>query len=216
DVNCHVPLIISGPDIPAGEIDDFTIHADLVPTLLDALGLLGDETTGPKGWPARYPFDGVSLYPVMVKKLAKVPASACELGRAPADPASESNTDARRAVLLLENTYQKFRAIRTRRWKYIKRLVDDPQHQSMPKYQLYDLFRDPGEYQNIAYHAPGICKMLDQMLESWVSALCKKFKKQYDPQVRYPTTLDVWGDQAEYRYLSENIDMDLIWESEDV
>lgn len=55
DQNIHVPLILRGPDIPAGiRIDALTEHVDLVPTLVDYLALQSDAS-----------FDGKSMMPLL-------------------------------------------------------------------------------------------------------------------------------------------------------
>jgi arylsulfatase A-like enzyme len=90
----HVPLVLRGPGLPAGEsVRGFTEHADLLPTLLDLAGI----ETGPTfGGDARHTtpdgMDGRSL---------------AELdGRSP-----------RERVILETHTA---RAIRTAEWKYIR------------------------------------------------------------------------------------------------
>ncbi len=211
DPNIRIPLVLRGPGILHITIDDFTQNVDLMPTLMDILGLVG--TPGALEFPPTkeisYAFDGADLFPRMLGKKNFVPAFACELGTAPGDPNWPQNTTPRKALLLLENTYQKFRAVRTKRWKFIKKVAPQPELRSMPDYQLYDLHKDPREYENIADAAPRICQTLDQLLEEWVAALCKKFNKQ-DPQLQFPTTLGIWGDQMELKYLNENADRTLI------
>ncbi|GAB4323435.1 MAG: sulfatase [Promethearchaeota archaeon] len=212
DPACHIPLVVAGPGVPARRVEQLTTHADLAPTLLDALGV-----TGPPGSPdfasvrlAPKPFDGVSLLPFLLGREPVVRASACELGTAPEDPQAPNEPVARRAVLLLENTYQKARALRTRRWKYVKALPTGGRPATLPPVQLFDLYRDPGELQNVAEAAPGVCRVLDALLEAWVVALCNKFERRVDPQLEHGTTLGVFGDQFEYAFLSENAEPRLL------
>jgi arylsulfatase A-like enzyme len=177
DPNCSIPFIIKAPGITAGRrIDGFVSQVDMMPTLLDLLGI---EYRPP------YAFDGVSLLPNIKGERDFIPPSACELGEAPADPSRNHEGAERKAALVVENTYQKQRAIRTNRWKYIKKIDDHP---SMPARQLYDLMFDPGEARNIADETTNITKPLDDAMEAWINALCKKHGTT-DPQPRFPLTL---------------------------
>jgi len=177
DPNCSIPFIVKVPGIAGGRrVDGFASQVDMVPTLLDVLGI---DRRPP------YAFDGVSLLPNMLGERDVVPPSACELGSAPADPARNPGGAERKAVLVIESTYQKQRAVRTNRWKYIKKIDGTS---SMPAEQLYDLMFDPGEARNIVDEVPNITKPLDDAMEAWIAALCKKHGTT-DPQPRLPLTL---------------------------
>lgn len=177
DPNCSIPFIVKVPGITNGRrIDGLASQVDMMPTLLDILGI---EQRPP------YPFDGTSLLPNITGERDGLLPSACELGESPADPGQNPDGAERKAVLIIENTYQKQRAIRTNRWKYMKKIDDHP---SMPAKQLYDLMFDPGEARNIADDAASITSPLDAAMESWIAALCKKHGTA-DPQPRLPLTL---------------------------
>jgi len=88
-------------------------------------------------------------------------------------------------VLVIENTYQKQRAIRTSRWKYIKKIDEYP---SSPAEQLYDLMFDPGENRNIVDEARNISEPLNDAMVAWINGLCEKHGIT-DPQSRCPVTL---------------------------
>ena len=60
DENFHVPLVISHPDVPAGETDQLASAVDLAPTLLDIAGL--DEATVAERFPGLH---GRSLLPAV-------------------------------------------------------------------------------------------------------------------------------------------------------
>nr|MDO8109138.1 sulfatase [Candidatus Sigynarchaeota archaeon] len=177
DPNCTIPLLIKIPGFDdAKRIEGFTSQVDIVPTLLDVLGI---------GERPRYSFDGASLYPNIAGEQDFIPPSACELGDASPDPSKEQAIEERKAILLVENTYQKQRAIRTNRWKYIQKIDDYP---SMPAEQLYDLMFDPGEGRNIVDEARNISAPLKDGVVAWIKALCKKYGTT-DPQSRCPVTL---------------------------
>jgi arylsulfatase len=177
DPNCSIPFVLKVPGITtARRVEGFTSQVDMMPTLLDVLGIASRPP---------YAIDGASLLPNILGERDAIPPSACELGVAPADPAKADGDADRKAVLVVESTYQKQRAIRTARWKYIKKVDGYP---SMPAEQLYDLMFDPGEARNIADEAKNITKPLDDAMEAWIRALCKKHGTT-DPQARFPLTL---------------------------
>lgn len=60
DENFHVPLVISHPDVPAGETDQLASAVDLAPTLLDIAGL--DESAVAERFPGLH---GHSLMPAL-------------------------------------------------------------------------------------------------------------------------------------------------------
>jgi len=177
DPNCSVPLIFKIPTLDESRrIEDFASHVDIVPTLLDMLGV--EER------PA-YAFDGTSLYPIITGARDHIPPSACEMGEAQANPDDALPGVERKAVLLIENTYQKQRAIRTSRWKYIQKIDEYP---SSPAEQLYDLAFDPGENRNIVDEARNISEPLKDAMIAWINGLCVKYGMT-DPQSRCPVTL---------------------------
>ncbi|MEX2682610.1 MAG: sulfatase [Candidatus Sigynarchaeota archaeon] len=198
DPNCSIPFIIKAPGIAGGKrIEGFTSQVDMVPTLLDLLRV---------DYRPPYAFDGVSLLPNILGERDGIPPSACELGTAPADPTKNPSGAERKAVLVIESTYQKQRAIRTSRWKYIKKIDG---YTSMPAEQLYDLMFDPGEARNIADEAPNITKPLNDAMEAWIGALCKKHGTT-DPQPRLPLTLRE-GFTHQIRQMYDRFDKDQVF-----
>lgn len=208
--NISVPFLLRGPGIPKNKIKGFTQHIDILPTILELLKLAerhGNKISYSNHVP--YFFDGVSLMPNIYNERDYIPASACELGLNAENPEDNRTENDRKAILLLEHTYQTYRAIRTRRLKFIKKINGVIINDSMPQEMLYDLLRDPNEYMNLAYPMKNICKVLDQMMEKWVEKLCTKFQKA-DPQLKYPTTLNIWSNYTEYEYMNKNADVKFI------
>lgn len=84
-------------------------------------------------------------------------------------------------TLSCEANWQLKRAIRTQEWKLIKSLAKDVY--GNPKYELYDLARDPGETHNLARKKPQLVKRLNRQLEAEVMRLRRKHKTG-DPLAR--------------------------------
>ncbi|MBD3188041.1 sulfatase-like hydrolase/transferase [Candidatus Bathyarchaeota archaeon] len=186
--NHTIPFILHVPGITDGGLKPWAEPAcqlDIVPTVLDAIGLEQELVSGN--------FDGVSLIPTLKQQIEFVPALACELGNGkesipeyPNDPDHPKHLACKRqGMLLVENTYHVQRAIRTNRWKYIKKIDSYP---SMPSKHLYDLLLDPREHKNIIDEASNIGKILDDSLEQWIKLLCQKHETT-DPQKRFGVTL---------------------------
>jgi len=202
--NISVPFIIRAPEIPKCQIKGMTQHIDILPTLLELLNLAkrnGKKLSFENLIP--YYFDGVSLVPNILGDRDFIPASACELGINSDNPEDFESCNERKALLLLEHTYQTYRAIRTKRFKFIKKVNGIIPNESMPNEILYDLLKDPNEYMNLAYPMKNVCKIFNEIIEKWVKKLCEKFKKT-DPQIKYPTTLTIWNSYFEYDFINKN------------
>ncbi len=119
----RVPLIMSGPGIPAGVISSsLASHLDLLPTLL---ALAGDE--------APPIVEGVSLAPVLNDPVATV--------------RSEVTTEFHRFSVTHDSWFGfvPIRSIITDRYKLTVNLFDHGRHGD----ELYDLDADPGEMRNL-------------------------------------------------------------------
>ena len=100
--------------------------------------------------------DGLSLVPVMKR-------------RAPG----------RETIHLLENTYQKKRAIRTRTHKFMRH--GQPELASVVRRELYDLKADPLEQFNEVDRQPDIAQALEQKMDQWVAEMLAKAGRESDP-----------------------------------
>ncbi len=141
DVTLHVPLIIRYPaKVPAGKrISGYAQHYDLVPTMMELLGL---ET--------EIDFDGESLVPMM------------PLGRGPADVVSH-----RSEFYITECTWMRKHGWRTPEWKLIVAL--EPDFHFKPPVELYNLVEDPHEDNNLAEAEPGVVDLLRGRMERWIA-----------------------------------------------
>lgn len=162
DRGIGVMMIVRGPGFGGGKVVDAPIsHLDVYPTLCE---LAGAE---PPEW-----LQGTSLMPLVRGEVDNV-------------------HDAIFAETTYHAAYQPHRAIRTERWKYIRRFDEYPHpvlancddsdtkdlwvqagwgDQIVPEEQLYDLLLDPQEGRNVAEepgHA-GVLAELRERLEEWM------------------------------------------------
>jgi N-sulfoglucosamine sulfohydrolase len=161
DRGIGVLLIMRGPGgAYGGRVSDALVsHIDIFPTIC---GLAGIEP------PPR--LQGRSLLPVM----------ACEV---------EEVSDAIFAELTYHAAYEPMRAVRTERWKYIRRFgsrlrpvlpnVDDSPSKDvllasgwadreLPREALFDLRFDPVEAHNLVGDRPAVAAELRERLEAWM------------------------------------------------
>ena len=148
DTNVHIPLIMRCPELlPAGiKIHGLTSMLDLTPTILDLLDF--GELALSEG------MNGTSLVP-----LINSPSGT-----------SRGSTD---ALHLTENTWMKKRGIRTHRWKMIVPL-EIPDLHGASEIELYDLFADPGELNNVSLERPDIIATLSDLMEVHVQCRLKE------------------------------------------
>lgn len=162
DRGIGVMMIVRGPGFPAGKVVDAPVsHLDVYPTLCDLAG-----TEHPR-W-----LQGRSLMPLVRGEV-------------------ESLHDAIFAETTFHAAYQPHRAIRTERWKYIRRFDEYPHpvlancddseskellvaagwgEQEVPEEQLYDLVLDPQEGNNLVGD-PSKAEVLAELrerLEAWM------------------------------------------------
>jgi N-sulfoglucosamine sulfohydrolase len=163
DRGLGVALILRGPGGFAGGrvIDALVTHLDVYPTLCDLAGL--DHP----------PFlQGRSLLPLVRQEVGEI-------------------HDHVFAEATFHAAYEPQSAVRTRRWKYVRRFGDRAlpvvvntddgpskdlllrhgwAEQTVPFEQLYDLFFDPNEAANLAAHPDhaGVCRQLGDRLERWM------------------------------------------------
>jgi N-sulfoglucosamine sulfohydrolase len=162
DRGIGVMMMVRGPGFPAGKVVDAPVsHLDVYPTLCELAGVNRCE------W-----LQGSSLMPLVRGEV-------------------ESLHDAIFAETTYHAAYQPHRAIRTERWKYIRRFDEYPHpvlancddseskqllveagwgEQVVPEEQLYDLVLDPQEGNNVAADPAkaGVVAELRQRLEAWM------------------------------------------------
>jgi N-sulfoglucosamine sulfohydrolase len=162
DRGTGVMMMIRGPGFPHGKVIDAPVsHLDVFPTLCDVSGAAHPE------W-----LQGSSLMPLVRGEVASL-------------------HDAIFSETTYHAAYQPHRAIRTERWKYIRRFDEYPHpvlancddsdtkdllvaagwgEQVVPEEQLYDLVLDPQEGNNLA-EDPGHAEVtteLRERLEAWM------------------------------------------------
>jgi arylsulfatase A-like enzyme len=140
DPTTHVPFIWWGPGIlPSGvTVHALAQHMDYTPTVLDLAGI-------PQ--PAQQlPMDGISLVPVM-RGITDTTYPYAFHGA--------TNPDVRRAI-------------RTHRYRFLRRLPQAPGKPWLADRELYDLATDPGETHNVVRLYPDIAERLEAALDRWI------------------------------------------------
>jgi len=132
----HVPLIVTGPGIVAGDRSTPVSHVDLAPTFQDLAGL--PETV--PAWP------GVSLADSL-RSGDEPPAHAVAMEIGPGAPGG------------VESIVQQ--AIRDKHWKLVTSLEDERVADA-----LYDLNADPGERRNLAAEHTEVVEALKERLRT--------------------------------------------------
>jgi arylsulfatase len=134
DPSLHVPLIFSGPNIPQQRIiDDLVSTIDIFPTLLDLIGI-----------DYKKEIDGISLVNCMYNK-----------------------NQGRDFIFAEENYFQDKACIRTKEYKFIKTLGRSQCGKCKiihggNEIELYNLFQDPGENNNIYRNNERIIEPLEK------------------------------------------------------
>ncbi|HXO22868.1 MAG TPA: sulfatase-like hydrolase/transferase [Thermoanaerobaculia bacterium] len=121
----HVPFLLAGPypGLAGRRVRAVTRHVDLLPTLLELLGV----KEGPRG-------QGRSLVPLIVAQKGAGGGADREDGSGLYDGFSEAYYSR------FHYGWSELRAVRTERWHFIE----------APRPELYDLAADPGELHNLA------------------------------------------------------------------
>ncbi|KDE57457.1 sulfatase [Halostagnicola sp. A56] len=170
----RIPLVVRPPESDAGveRSSELVSITDIAPTILDALDIPDEQA---------FDADGQSLRPLLE---------------------GESDDWERRESLLLEeaNT-QRFRGVRTDRWKYLRAVEDDPtcrycERPHGASEQLYDLEADPEETENLAEKRSDTLATLRDELDDLLA--------RYDPQTGPSDDTD--GDSVEYDDEEEVLD----------
>jgi arylsulfatase A-like enzyme len=128
DPATHVPLLIRGPDIPAGTVsEELTSNVDLAPTILAATGATGEG-----------PFDGRSLLPFARDPWHRTARAVLHEGLIGGDTDRDGAAGAQRRTKA--GTYY---AIRTSRYLHVRWRGGGR--------ELYDLERDPFELDSVQW-----------------------------------------------------------------
>ncbi|MDP6124489.1 MAG: sulfatase [Candidatus Latescibacteria bacterium] len=159
ETNMRVPLIMKMPDVlPEGQrLEGLATLMDLTPTVLDLVGL-GDHI-------AEKEMDGRNLVPYI-------------------NDDKEIDVD---VVYIVENSWQRKRGIRTKKWKYFE-AVETPDLHNRPPVELYDLEADPEENINLAEENPDICQEMHDMYVEWLEKRMEETGNA-DPQTYQGITL---------------------------
>ncbi len=155
----HIPLIVCGPELIAGRSDAFTEHVDLMPTILDRVGLAPHRQC-----------DGQSLTPFLNGQ-----GTLAQSGQSQSDPAQTAQVQPawRRAVhfeydfrhsqaestLGLDMESACLNVLRDDAYKYVH-FADLPP-------LLFDIQADPGELVNLAPSLPAVVAEYAGRLLSW-------------------------------------------------
>jgi arylsulfatase A-like enzyme len=130
----HVPLLMCGPGIAAGQRSDVFVYLnDIYPTLCDLLGLTAPGSV-----------EGVSFAASLSRDEGRKTKSAGS-GRRPGQRGVLSQTEPGSRDHLLFAYRHLMRGVRDERWKLIEYVVDNRRHT-----QLFDLQVDPWELTNLA------------------------------------------------------------------
>lgn len=174
DSGFGVSLILRGPGVfRGGKVCDAMVsHIDLYPTLCDALQIQ------PPSW-----LEGKSFLPVLRGETAEINQEIF-------------------AEVSYHASYEPKRAVRSQRYKYIRRYGDrtspvlpncddspskslwlehEWRRKTLPREQLYDLVFDPGEHHNLAAD-PASAKALDEMrgrLDRWMTRTADPLQKGF-------------------------------------
>ncbi|MBN1437691.1 MAG: sulfatase [Sedimentisphaerales bacterium] len=143
DFLIKVPLmIVGGKNVPAGlRIDRQVSQVDIMPTLLDLLGVLSTESDSTKR--------GRTLYPLM---------------RSPCDNNWQEHAYTQASGIILLDKTNWILGLRTPDWKYAYTYLA-----SEPKEQLFDLKRDRLELTNVVDRFPHIARRFRSDLEQLIA-----------------------------------------------
>ncbi|MCL2512324.1 MAG: sulfatase-like hydrolase/transferase [Oscillospiraceae bacterium] len=137
----RVPMILRWPGvIPEGwQFDDFIQQKDLLPTLLELMGI-------EKG----IKFDGRTLSPIWTDSPAE----------------NREHRAQETEFYITECTWMRKHGWRTPEWKLIRAL--EPDFHFKPPVELYNLINDPEELNNVAESEPGVVALLTERMEAHI------------------------------------------------
>ena len=159
DCLVRVPLIVAGPGVPAGAVEEAPVSLlDVVPTLLALQGL--PVPASMQGRPLPTATDAAPRSAAFAEYGAGGPACT----RADLDRAGlGGGLEAGKATLRWREAEGRRKLVRTRRWAY----ATDPTADPPDRDELYDLVADPHQLHNVASdpaHGPTIADLRAQLL----------------------------------------------------
>ncbi len=161
DVSIHVPLVIKYSELQQGKrIGGFVQHFDLVPTILDILGLKAQNCH----------FDGKSAVPLINGEVEKIHTAIY---------AEEAQVQRKRAIRT--GDYKYVYALSENAICRACRCV----HGDVE--ELYDLNEDPEENQNIVKKNPKVANRLKKQLSNWIEFLEHKKEEERIKKERKPS-----------------------------
>lgn len=177
DQETHVPLMIKIPGFSGGLISEMISAIDIMPTLIEILGISNPSN-----------IDGKSFFAYLNKNLVLEPfrkyvfVERTPLWEHVIEAMSEKSPQFKWLDdffrLDAENHFRDL-AIRTKDWKLIYRESREIQKDyswwgrltgqtiNIPEFELYDLKHDPGETKNVIDQYPEIAQALQSELQSW-------------------------------------------------
>ena len=163
-----VPLFFCWPgEIAAGvRSKAYTLHEDLLPTVLDICGL--------QKYAKGVKFDGISTVPYFTESAGSITPEV-----AVGSPRSE--------FYISECTWMRKQGWRTPHWKFWQALEPDFHHK--PPIELYNLIEDPTESNNLADKRPEVVKFMRDRMNAWIEKRCKETKKP-NPILEYKIGMD--------------------------
>lgn len=156
DGGIRVPFFVRWPGtLPAGrDLDPIAAHVDVVPTLLEACGVPG---------PGGVRFDGVSLWPLLIGKVAP-----------DAWPARTIFFQWHRG-----DVPEKFRAFAAREPQFKLVQSRGVNGELDPKYELFDMKADPTESHDVAAQNPEVVARLKRAYSDWFDDVSRT--RGFDP-----------------------------------
>lgn len=146
----RIPLVVRPPESDGGveRSTELVSITDIAPTILDALE--SPEERGVDADKRALDADGRSLRPLL--------------------KGESGDWESRESLLLEEANTQRFRGVRTDRWKYLRAVEDDStcrycERSHGASEQLYDLEADPEETENLAEERPDTLASLRDELD---------------------------------------------------
>jgi len=172
DVTTHVPLILRHPSVfsKPKRVSGLVQHTDLVPTILDILGI-DDGDLG---------FDGRSLIPLIRGDVAEI---------RPFTYSEESYVQKKRAIRTTTHKY--IQAVDGVGFcSYCQKIHSGRE-------ELYDLARDPSEEVNLIDEEPAVCQVLKKELDGFVEQLTLRKQKRIKERETRQGESETWTYSAE-------------------